>query len=251
MILEDPFQLRIWCDSVRNHLVPLWAPHIPHAWSSLLASQPALSSGWGELSTAVRAGSPSPPPPPKACGGPAPQLPSPWGKGIHTSVQTFPGVPILPRLHTPTQSPGLGGLQHPGLIFQVRVWTLFAAGLINHPPHKADVDQILPETYVWFNWSMERWLLGIFRENRHWTKGTQPHQSIFRGKVYHQNAAIEVKKKSHKNLKSWVENVQNKVIIIRKIALQSLKMNLNSKHVGKHGKSKIRGLCILNNKLQS
>jgi len=53
--------------------------------------------------------------------------------------------------------------------------------------------------------------------NKDSTKETQPDQSIFRGNVYLQNAAIEVKKKATKYLKSGVENVQNKVIIKRKL----------------------------------
>ena len=55
--------------------------------------------------------------------------------------------------------------------------------------------------------------------SEHSTKESQPDQSIFRGNVYLQNAAIKVKKKKkpQKNLKSWVVNVQNKVIIKRKL----------------------------------
>lgn len=55
--------------------------------------------------------------------------------------------------------------------------------------------------------------------SEHSTKESQPDQSIFRGNVYLQNAAIKVKKKKKatKNLKSWVVNVQNKVIIKRKL----------------------------------
>lgn len=89
--------------------------------------------------------------------------------------------------------------------------------------------------------------------NKHSTKETQPDQGIFRGNVYLQNAAIEVKKTQQPNHKlskffslKCTKQSHNK----KKIALQSLKRNLNSKHVGKHGKSKIRDLYILNNKLQ-
>lgn len=101
-------------------------------------------------------------------------------------------------------------LYHPGLIFQIGVWTLFAEGLMIHPHSKEDVDQTSPVVQsglnVWFNWSIKIQFLGTLKGNKHWIKETPPDQSIFRGNVYRQNAAIEVKKKkSHKISKilSW------------------------------------------------
>lgn len=69
--------------------------------------------------------------------------------------------------------------------------------------------------------------------SEHSTKESQPDQSIFRGNVYLQNAAIKVKKKKKATKKSKIMSCEctkqshNK----KKIALQGCKMNLNSKQV--------------------